>query len=90
MDISAFVSISIAGLCYLIGMAVKASKVPDEWIPVIVGAAGAALGIVSLYMGVPDFPAADPISAAFIGTVSGLASVGINQIGKQLTKSGSE
>ncbi len=86
MDISAYVSAAIAGLCYLIGMAVKASKIPDEWIPVIVGVAGAVLGIVSLYMGAADFPAADPINAAFIGTVSGLASVGINQIGKQLTK----
>lgn len=90
MDITAFVYISIAGLCYLLGMAIKASKVPDERIPVIVGVAGAVLGIVCLYAGVADFPASDPINAAFVGAVSGLASVGVNQIGKQLTKASNE
>lgn len=84
MDFSAFVYIAIAGLCYLVGLAVKASKIKDEWIPVIVGIAGMILGLVSLYSGVPDFPAKDPVNAAFVGTVSGLSAVGADQIVKQL------
>lgn len=87
MEMSAFVYIAIAVLCYLVGLGVKATdKIKDEWIPVIVGCAGVALGILSLYIGVPDFPAQDPINAACVGAASGLASVGINQIGKQLGK----
>ena len=87
MDLSAFVYVAIAGLCYLAGLGLKASKLPDEWIPVAVGVIGAALGLVSLYTGVPDFPAGDPINAAFVGAVSGFSAVGVDQIGKQLQKS---
>lgn len=86
MDFSAFVYIAIAGLCYLAGLGVKASKLRDEWTPVIVGCIGIVLGLVSLYSGVPDFPAEDPINAAFVGAVSGLSAVGVDQIGKQLQK----
>ena len=66
------------------------SKLPDEWIPVAVGVVGMVLGLVSLYTGVPDFPAKDPINAAFVGAVSGLSAVGIDQIGKQLQKNKTE
>ena len=52
----------------------------------ICGVLGVVLGIVALIIHMPDFPAADPINAAAIGAVSGLAATGIDQIGKQLSK----
>lgn len=82
---------SVAGItviCYLGGMACKASaKVKDEVIPVVCGAAGAALGVVGMYT-MPAFPAADPINALAIGIVSGLAATGVNQAVKQIKGSG--
>ena len=47
--------------------------------------AGGALGIVGMHV-MPDFPVHDYISAFAVGIVSGLAAVGVNQIGKQMTK----
>ena len=75
---------AITVLVYLIAAGVKA--LDNKWIPVICGVAGIILGLAALYLGMPDFPAHDPINAAAIGAVSGLAATGINQIGKQLTK----
>lgn len=75
---------AITVICYLVGMACKANaKTKDEYIPVIVGAVGAVLGIVGLYT-MPDFPARDVLNALAVGIVSGLAAVGVHQIGKQL------
>ena len=48
--------------------------------------AGAALGVAGLYLGLPDFPAHDPLTALAVGIVSGLAATGINQAAKQLGK----
>lgn len=83
---------SVAGItviCYLGGMACKASaRVKDEAIPVICGVVGAALGVAGMYT-MPAFPAADPINALAIGIVSGLAATGVNQAVKQL-KGGSQ
>lgn len=75
--------VSITVICYLLGVAVKASGINDKWIPVVVGFAGMVLGIVALYMGVPDFPATDPMTAAAVGIASGLASTGVHQAIKQ-------
>lgn len=73
----------ITVICSLIGMAVKNyDKIDSKWIPVIVGASGGVLGIVSLYV-MPDFPASDPLTAIAVGIVSGLAATGIHQIYKQ-------
>ena len=75
---------AITAICYLGGMACKATtKVKDEVIPVVCGVAGAALGVVGMYT-MPDFPAQDVINAVAIGIVSGLAATGINQAVKQL------
>lgn len=77
---------AITVISYLIGVAVKNIRnVPDNIIPVICGIAGAILGVVGLYT-MPDFPAHDIINAIAVGTVSGFAATGINQIYKQNKK----
>jgi hypothetical protein len=87
MDIS---SLGIAGvavitvICYLIGQAVKATAIENKWIPIIVGASGGVLGVVGM-MVMADFPATDYLTAIAVGIVSGLAAVGVNQIGKQMS-----
>lgn len=75
--------IAITVICYLIGMIAKASPIEDKWIPCIVGVLGGVLGVVGMYF-MPDFPANDILNAIAIGIVSGLASTGAHQIGKQL------
>ena len=78
---------SVAGItviCYLAGMACKASvRIKDEVIPGICGAVGAALGVAGMYT-MPAFPAQDIINALAIGIVSGLAATGVNQAIKQI------
>ena len=71
--------------CYLIGIAVKVYGKIDKWIPVIVGAVGAVLGVVGMYT-IKEFPAQDVLNAIAIGIASGLSSTGINQITKQLSQ----
>ena len=79
---------AIIVISYLVGMACKAiDSVPDKLIPVIVGTAGAILGIVGLYT-MKDFPADNILNALAIGIASGLASTGANQIVKQLRQGG--
>lgn len=75
--------VAITVICYLIGMVAKASPLEDKWIPCIVGVVGGILGVVGMYL-MPDFPAKDVLNAVAIGIVSGLASTGAHQIGKQL------
>lgn len=84
-DIIATVACIIV-ICYLIGMVCKVTGKLDKWIPCIVGAAGAALGVVGMYT-IPDFPAKDILNALAVGIASGLASTGANQIVKQLSQS---
>ena len=55
----------------------------NKFIPVVCGVIGGALGVIAM-MTMPDFPAKDVINALAIGIVSGLASTGANQVGKQL------
>ena len=75
---------AITVICYLIGLVIKASGLDNKWIPVTMGLCGAALGIAGLYLGLPDFPAADPLTAVAVGIVSGRAATGVNQAVKQL------
>ncbi len=83
-DIIATVS-CIVVVCYLAGMVCKAYGKIDKWIPCIVGAVGAVLGIVGMYT-IKDFPANDVLNALAIGIASGLSSTGANQIVKQLSQ----
>ena len=74
---------AITVIAYLVGLAVKATTLPNRWIPVICAAVGGILGVVGLYS-MPDFPAGDILSAAAVGIVSGLAATGVHQTVKQL------
>lgn len=74
----------ITAIVYIIGLIVKATKLPNKWIPVICGISGIVLGVLALVTGMPDFPAADYLTAAAVGGVSGLAATGIDQTVKQL------
>ena len=90
MDIS---SLGITGvavitvICFLVGQLVKATGLDNKYIPVIVGVAGGALGVLGMFV-MPEFPATDYMTAVAVGIVSGLAATGINQVYKQLTKEG--
>lgn len=78
---------AITVICYLVGLIVKAvPNMADKYIPICCGVAGALLGVAGLYLGLPDFPAQDPVTAVAVGIVSGLAATGANQVFKQLGK----
>ena len=80
--------LAIVVITYLIGAAAKLiPHIKDEYIPVIVGAAGGVLGVAGMYL-MPDFPAQDIMNAIAIGIVSGLSSTGVNQVYKQIKKGG--
>ena len=74
-------------ICFLVGQLVKATGLDNKYIPVIVGVAGGALGVLGMFV-MPEFPATDYMTAVAVGIVSGLAATGINQVYKQLTKEG--
>lgn len=88
MDITSFGVASVATItviCYLAGLVVKVTPYNnDKYIPIACGLIGGVLGVLALYIGLPDFPAADPLTAAAAGIVSGLAATGLNQVAKQL------
>ena len=65
---------AITVITYLMGMAVRASRMDNKWIPILCG------------LPIPDYPAGDPITAAAVGIVSGLAATGLHQAAKQLSK----
>ena len=86
MDFGIATVAAITALVYIIGLGVKASNLDNKWIPVIAGVSGVILGIVALYIGVSDFPATDPLTAAAVGGASGLAATGLHQAKKQLSE----
>ena len=86
MDFGIATVVAITALVYIICLCVKASVLDNKWIPVIAGVSGVILGILALYIGVPDFPATDPMTAAAVGGVSGLAAPGLHQAKKQLSE----
>ncbi|MEM5780686.1 MAG: phage holin family protein [Lawsonibacter sp.] len=77
---------AITVVCYLVAQAVKATALDNKWLPVLCGLMGGILGVAALYTGLDGFPATDPLSAAAVGIVSGLAATGANQIVKQLNQ----
>lgn len=77
---------AITVIALLAGMAVKSiNKIDNKFIPLICGLVGLVLGILAFVTKMPDFPAKDVITAAAVGTVSGLAATGLDQLKKQLT-----
>lgn len=85
MDFGIATVVAITALVYIICLCVKASVLDNKWIPVVAGVSGVILGILALYIGVPDFPATDPMTAAAVGGASGLAATGLHQAKKQLS-----
>nr|DAK89536.1 MAG TPA: holin [Caudoviricetes sp.] len=76
---------AITIIALLIGMCVKSiDSIDNKFIPIICGFTGLILGIVAFVTGMPEFPAKDMITAAAVGTVSGLAATGLNELAKQL------
>lgn len=84
MDLGITSVAAITAICYLVGQFVKASGLDNKWIPITCGIAGAILGPLCIFFGVPEFPASDVITAVAVGIVSGLAATGVNQAVKQL------
>ena len=84
MDFGIATVAAVTALVYIIGLGVKATPLDNKWIPVICGLCGIVLGMAAYYIGVPDFPAADPLTAAAVGGASGLAATGLNQVAQQL------
>lgn len=87
MDITTLGIASVAAitvLCYWAGMVVKTFPLDNKYIPVVCGAVGALLGLLWFFAGWAEYPAGDPITAAAVGIVSGLAATGANQVFKQL------
>ncbi len=78
---------SITVICFLAGQAVKATGLPNKWIPLICGSIGGILGIIGLHL-MPDFPATDYITAAAVGITSGLAATGGNELYQKLLCAG--
>ena len=69
--------VSIVVICYLIGVAVQAMNLSEKLIPVVVGAAGIVLGLLSLHTGLAGFPASEPVGASAVGAASALVSLKI-------------
>lgn len=88
MDLINYITIlPITIICLLIGMGLKQiNKIPNKFIPVIVGFIGGLIAIPAMYI-MKDFPANDVITAISIGIMSGLSSTGVHQVYKQTTKS---
>ncbi len=77
---------AIVVLCFLVGLTWKrADRLDDKWIPTVCGCVGLILGVVGRTI-IDGFPATDPITAAAIGVVSGLAATGAHQVWKQLSE----
>lgn len=70
---------AITVIAFLAGQFVKATGLNTKWIPLICGVVGGVLGAVGMHV-MPDFPAADIITAVAVGIVSGLAATGINEL----------
>ena len=86
MDLTSFGIASVAGItviCYLVAAIVKATKLDNKWIPIIVGISGGILGYIGRNI-IHDFPATDAITSIAVGVVSGFAATGVNQVFKQL------
>lgn len=84
MELMGITSVAaITAICYLAASAVKATALPNKWLPVICGVCGGVLGVISMWI-MPQYPAEDLITALAIGIVSGFSATGVDQAIKQL------
>ena len=79
---------SIIVICYLIaeGYKVVFKKKHHKYIPIVVGVVGGMLSVLIYLLYKDSFMTTNIIEVIAIGILSGLASVGANQIIKQLIK----
>ena len=66
MDFASFIIASVACItviCYPAATSIKQTPLANKWLPSICGALGGLLGLAAMYINVPDFPAADPLTA---------------------------
>lgn len=84
MDFGILSYAAIVVLAWILGQAVKNSKIDNKWIPTICGVFGIALGLLAFFTNVPDFPADNYMMAAAVGATSGLTATGLNEAVKQL------
>lgn len=77
--------ISITIICFLVAVAIKATKLDNKWLPTICGILGAILGVVGK-LTIPTYPAEDMLMAVAVGIMSGLAATGFHQMVKQWFK----
>ena len=77
----------ITVVVFLIAELIKAIGLDNRWVPVICGFSGGILGMAAMFL-MPDYPAADYITAAAVGIVSGLAATGAHQVYVQLVRKG--
>ena len=78
---------AITVICLLIGYGIRATPLDNRWIPLLMGVAGAILGVIGWKV-MPNYPADNILTAIAVGTVSGLSSTGFDQIVKQLGDGG--
>ena len=87
MDINVLKAVEVPAItvvCFAIAFALK--KINENFsnfLPLICGLLGCGLGILGFYV-VPDFPASDIFTALAVGTASGLAATGTNELIQQL------
>ena len=76
---------AITVICSLAASALKATALPNKWLPTACGALGGMLGLLALRI-MPAFPAGDLLTAAAVGIASGLAATGGYEALHQLKK----
>lgn len=87
MDFGVAPVVGIVILTFLCCMPLNITgKFPNEWIPVVAGVIGLALGVICWKTGIPGFENATWLTASITGIVSGWAAVGFDQSVKQNMK----
>ena len=66
---------AITVICSLLATALKATVLPNKWLPALCGVLGGVLGVAG-FLTMAAFPAGDGLTAAAVGIVSGLAATG--------------
>ena len=67
MGITSVAAITV--VCYLAAAVMKATELPNKWLPVICGVCGGLLGLAAMRL-MPEYPADDIITAVAVGIVS--------------------